>query len=184
MKRVTIITVLILSASLLIGQSLQDSKDFIYEKIGASPPLSNYSNRIFFSSNILRSDAENLAGRKLNEDEFKHLFIYIRDVYMDESMKGWAWSVAECVDIRGITKISATRVTSEFIYNKITVYMDNRYLSNRWSKSVASNQSKNEEMTKMEILISDDTNLANNIKRAIIKMGSYYGVSIKDGDSF
>jgi hypothetical protein len=36
----------------------------------------------------------------------------------------------------------------------------------------------------MEILISDDSNIANNVKRAVIKMGEFYGISIRDGDKF
>jgi hypothetical protein len=167
-----------------LGQNFQDLKDYISEKIKASSPLPNHANNIFFSNNILRSDAESLVGRKLSEDEFNYLFIYVRDVYFDESREKWAWAVAECLDIRGITKVTATRITGDDNYCKITLYMNGHHLSKVWSKSIAGNQPSHKDISKMEIMISDDINLANSIKRAIISMCEHYGISVSDGDKF
>lgn len=183
MKKIGSILGLLLFVSAIFGQTLQDSKDFISEKIGASNPLPNYDNNTFFSSDILREDAEMLVNRKVSDDEFEHLFIYMRDVYLDETRNKWAWTVAECLDIRGAIKVSATRVTAKDSYYNVTIYMNKDYLSKRYSKSSGANK-RHEDMTKMEILISDDFEVANNIKKAIIKMGQFYNVSIRDGDKF
>lgn len=187
MKKLKLVFGLLLLTIAIFGQTAQDAKDYISEKVGGSNPLPNYGNHVFFSDNILLSDAENLAGRKLSADEFKYLFIYMRDIFTDGSKRKWAFAVAESVDIRGITKVSTTRNTGDTRddnYCTITVYLDGNRLAKQYGHSSVDNQKKYESISKMEILISDDYNIATNIKLAIIKMGDIYGILIKDGDKF
>ncbi|MDO8369046.1 MAG: hypothetical protein Q7T20_19775 [Saprospiraceae bacterium] len=183
MKNFKLVLGLLLFTTAIFGQTVQDSKDYISEKVGGSNPLPNYANKIFFT-NILRPDAEMLVGRKLSDDEFNHLFIYARDVYVDDNRSKWAWTVAQSVDIRGITKVSATRTTGQQNFYTITVYLDENHLAKQYSESSFDKKPKYEYISKMEILISDDSNIANNVKRAVIKMGEFYGISIRDGDKF
>jgi len=184
MKNLKLVFGLLLLSTAAFGQTVQDSKDYITEKVGGSNPLPNYENHVFFSDDILLADAENLSGRKLSTDEFKYLFIYMRDIFTDGSKRKWGFAVAQSVDIRGITKVSATRNTGDRNYCTVTVYLDGTRLAKQYEHSSADNQKKYQSISKMEILISDDYNIATNIKRAIIKMGEFYGIIIKDGDKF
>jgi hypothetical protein len=183
MKKIQVTLSFLIFVSIAFSQSLQDSKDFISEKISASNPLSNYDNNVFFSENILRQDAENLVNKNLSDIEFEYIFIYMRDVYLDGTQNKLAWTVAECVDIRGIDKVSVTRVMGEQPFCNVTVYMDEGFLSRNYSR-VSGQEAEHGNIPKMQILISDNLSVANSIKRAIIKMGEHCNVAIRDADKF
>ncbi len=180
----TILTTLLLGVVLTtssFAQSTQDTKDFIREKIDANNPIPSYDNFVFFE-NILKGDASYFAGKELTDEEFKHLFIYGRECHNSENLSSGIWlTVAECIDARGITKVSTTRNTGEDNYYSIKVYLSGEYYAKEYGNTGVA---KWEYLPHMEILIGDNAEAANKIKKAIIHLGQVYGVTVKDGDIF
>jgi hypothetical protein len=165
------------------AQSAQDTKDFIREKIDANDPIPSYDNFVFFE-NILKPDADHLAGKKLTDEEFKHLFIYGRECHINDNRSSGIWlTVAECIDVRGITKVSTTRNTGKDNYYSIKVYLSGEYYAKKYYHGMGED-AKWEYLPHMEILIGDNAEAANKIKKAIIHLGQVYGITIKDGDLF
>jgi hypothetical protein len=163
--------------------SIQDSKDFIEEKVKSSAALPGYVNHVFFQ-NILRIDADTLANRRLSDDEFKYLFIYGYDYYFDEYKTKWGWSNAWAFDIRGITKVSTTRVAvGEYYYYQISIYLSGLYFANQHAKH-SGPSTTNKYVSKVDITIGDDAQLAIQIKKAIIRLSGLYGIKVRDGDQF
>ena len=186
MNMKSILSMLILAFVLItnsFSQSAQDTKDFIREKIEANNPIPSYDNYAIFE-NILKPDADYLAGKKLTNEEFNHLFIYGRECHMDDNPSSGVWlTVAECIDFRGITKVSTTRNTGKYNYYSIRVYISGNYHAKKYYH-VTGEEAKWEYLPYMEILIGDNAEAANKIKKAIIHLGESYGISIKDGDLF
>lgn len=179
----TILLFTIVMSQILVSycQTMKDTKDFIIEKIEANEPLSNYDYAVFFQ-NISRDDAEEFAGRKLTDDEFGNLFICAREVYLGKNMTGGvAWLAAYVIDIRGITKVSTSRYTGEpkSMY-LITVYLSDDYPVIHFVQT--SFKTEHKKILKMELSISDNSEIAQKIKRAIIHLGTLHGVSVRDGD--
>lgn len=183
MKRLLFfILVITFSSSIVYGQSLKDTKDFIIEKITANNPLPNYDNAVFFQ-NILKKDAYNLVGKKLSKKEFENLFVYGRDVYMNSSKRNAIISVAESIDLRGIEKVTTTRKTGDHTYFVITIYVSGDYLAKKYEWT-SLDETTISYLDKMKILIADNRNIVERIKKAIIHLGKLKGVSVKDGDVF
>jgi hypothetical protein len=187
MKNIKTVLILFLTLGILSfipnNQTAQDSKDFLKEKIAASNPIPSYNNFVYFND-ILKYDAEFFAGIKLTDEQFKHLFIYGRECHMNENRSSNIWmTTAEVIDIRGITKVSVTRVTSKHNVCEIKVYLSGGYLSKKYTKAMGQD-AKWESIPHMMILIGDNEDLANKIKKAIIHLGQFYGVQIKDGDLY
>jgi hypothetical protein len=165
------------------AQTAQDTKDFIRENIEANNPIPSYDNFVFFE-NILKPDADQLAGKKLSDDEFKYLFIYGRECHLGDDHSGGIWlTIAECVDIRGITKVSTVRNTGKDSYYSIKVYLSGEYYSKKYDRGLGED-AKWLYLSNMEILIGDNSDAALKIKKAIIHLGKVYGITIKDGDLF
>ena len=183
MKKVLTI---LLFGLILIGnsfaQSAQDTKDFIRENIDANE-LPSYDNFVFFE-NILKSDADYLAGKTLTKDEFEHLFICGRECHLNDNRSSGIWlTVAECIDIRDISKVSTTRNTGTDNYYSIKVYLSGKYYAKKYNHSMGQD-AKWEYLPHMEIFIGDNAEAASKIKKAIIHLGTVYGITIKDGDFF
>lgn len=179
---------LLLSVSLLVftvivfGQTSQDIKDFIIEKVDANDPIPSYDNAVFFQ-NILRHDVEKLAGKKLSDGEYQNIFIYGRDCYMDNNRNKWMFSVSQIIDLRGISKVSVTYNTGKQNFYAINVYKNPGYFATEYSNSTLNNP-KWEGIDKMSILIGDNKEAAIQIKKAIISLCLNQGIVVKDGDLF
>lgn len=163
----------------LYGQTKQETKDFIIEKVTVNSPLENYHSYIFFQ-NIFEKDANKLAGKALTKEEFNNIFIFAIDIYSD---KDNSESIAEVIDIRDITKVSTTRIVEKINYYIVTVYIGNKYYSKKYEYSSHSGD-EYRYLKKMEILISDNKETALKIKKAIIHLAKLYGANAKDGDFF
>lgn len=172
------------SYSITYAQSIEDTKDFIIEKVEANDPISAYDNTIFFNSNILWSDINKLAGKTLSESEFKHSFVYARDCYFDGSRTKWWLTVAQIIDVRDIIKVSTTRNVGEDNYYTITVYVGNKYYAKEFGLLVMNDEPEFKYLSKMEILISDNEEIAKKIKKAILHLANSSGAKAIDGDMF
>lgn len=182
-KHISVLVFLLALHNLSIGQTLQDTKDYVSEKIDAYDPIPNYDNFTFFQ-NIIPVDASELAGKKLSEEELKNLFIYGRECHTQDNKSSGVWlTVAEVIDMRGITKVSTTKFTNKYTYYSINVYLSGEYYAKKYSKT-ASGQPEHKSLDKMEILVNCSSEIAEKIKTAIIHLGKLSGATVKDGDIF
>lgn len=163
------------------AQSINDTKDFIREQIRSNSAISSYKNDVFFDNDILKSDAERVSNRTLTDDDLKNIFIYMYDVSFNTGAH--AYTVAHIIDIRDIVKVSTTKVTGENSYFKISVYIGNKYYAKEYENLKIKPASWNY-INKMEITISDNYEVAQKIKKAIIYLGKTQGISVTDGDLF
>ena len=183
MIRVAVLIVsLCLFSELLSAQSLEDTQDFLKEQIEGNPTLPNYKNTVLFSD-LRKIDAEHIAGRSLTQAEYENLFICGRDLYVDESLSKVFLSVIEIADIRGIKKISSTRsMQGGDVFYTVNVYFTDGYLSVKYEDGYGN--PKRTSTSKMTILLGNNEQAAEKIKRALIHLGKLKGVQIKDGDLF
>jgi hypothetical protein len=165
------------------AQSEKDTKDFIVENINSNPPKANYENFAFFRDNILEEHVKEFTQNTLFNTELDNLFIFAQDCHTGSDTSGNVWlSIAESIDIRGITKISTTRKTGKDNYYSINVYLSGNYFSKKYKYLM--NKAEYDSLLKMEILISDNSEIAKKLKKAIIHLGKLKGVTIADGDLF
>lgn len=178
-----LVLALLLTPITLLGQSAEDTKDFIREKIEANNPIPSYDNFAFFE-NILKPDADYFAGKTLSDEEFKYLFIYARECHFTDDHSSGVWlTVAESIDIRGITKVSTTKKTGEHSFYSIKVYLSGNYHAKSYSAPIRGEEEW-EYLPHMEILIGNNSEAAAKIKKGIIHLGKVYDITIKDGDLF
>ena len=163
------------------AQSINDTKDFIREQIRSNSAISSYKNEVFFENDILKPDAERISDRTLTNDDLKNIFIYMYDVYFNTDAH--AYTVAHIIDIRDIVKVSTTKVTEKNSYYKISVYIDNKYYAKEY-ENLKIKPASWKYINKMEITLSDNYEVAQKIKKAIIYLGKTQGISVKDGDLF
>jgi len=168
----------------IFAQTVQDTKEFIIEQVKSNPPLSNYVNYIFFKDNILKWDADKLAGKTLSTQEFENLFIYSREVYYREGMTGWLWSVAEIIDIRDMRKVSIQKSNGNNgeVFYSINIYLNDIYFNTSYYSD--KNKKENKYLDVMKIVIGNNYEASVKIKKAIIHLGKLYGVTVIDGDFF
>jgi hypothetical protein len=172
-----------LSSNLSFAQTEQDTKDFIVENINGNPPKANYENFGFFKDNILEQHVKVFTERALSYDELNNVFIFAQDCHTGSDTSGNVWlSVAETIDIRDISKISTTRKTGKDNYYSINVYLSGKYFSKKYEYLMK--KSTYGSLLKMEILISDNSDVANKLKKAFIHLGKLKGIKIVDGDLF
>lgn len=170
------------SIAICFGQTQADTEDYIIEQIQSNSPIPSYKNAIFFK-NILQSDAERIGGKKFSQDELSNLFIYLRDCYLDDNRTNWGWTVAQIIDIRDIYKVSTVKTTEKFSYYTITVYVRGNYYAKEY-ESLKTGKKDWKYLDKMQILISDNLDAAQKIKKAIIHLGELKNTTIKDGELF
>jgi|GEM_PF-5433748 len=180
-KYLVIVFCSLFSVQLTFCQTSQDLKDFISEKITANRPLANYDNGVFFQ-NIIKKDAEVIAGQTISDVEFQNEFIYAHDIFSDDR-KIWHINVSQIIDIRGITKVSTTFSSGDLKYYTITVYLSGRFLAKMYTSSRLG-QPEWKNIEKMEILISDNKEAALQIKKGIIHLCEINGIKVTDGDLF
>lgn len=185
MKKKIILTfgLLFLVKSSAFSQTLQDTKDFIIEKVTSNNPLSNHINYIFFQ-NILESGANKLAGKKLSKDEFDNIFIYSYEVYSGKHNENWMWSIAQVIDIRDVKKVSTTKTTGKYNFYTINVYIGNNFYSKNYNNNLMSDSPEYKYLDKMEIIVSDNKETVEKIKKAIIHLAKLKGANVIDGDLF
>jgi len=177
MKRLK--TILIVSLTLIIfspkisGQTLNETKDFISEKVKANPPASRYRNYIFWGNNIKEHVANKVAQKSLTKNELKYLFIYTYEVMV--------MRVDQYIDIRDIKKISTIRNTKgNYKSYVIKLYLHHNYSNNK--RTILPDEEKNEYLNNLKISVAQDKEIATKIKKAIIHLGKLHGISITDGD--
>lgn len=164
------------------AQTIADTKDFIVEQVKANPPLSNYKSTVFFEDDVLKSDAEKIAGKTLSNAEFDNIFIFIYDVFTN-SGDIYLFTKGFIIDIRDIIKVSTTKVTGKHDLYKISVYIGNRFYAKEYNDSDSGGATR-EYIDKMEISIANSSETAQKIKKAIIYLGKTHGIIVKDGDLF
>lgn len=168
------------------AQSVLDTKEFLEENIEGNDALDAYQNSFFYDGNILIGDANSLVNKRLTDSEFEHLIIYFRDMYFDGSRNRWWASKSEAVDVRGITKVSTTKKTDADYgsYYIVNVYTNSTYISIKSTDISPKGGLEYENISKMQILLSDDKNLALKIKKAILHLVKIAGGNATDGDLF
>lgn len=164
------------------AQTIQDTKDFIIEQVKANEPHVNYKTAIFFND-ILKSDAERISNKALSQQEFENIFIYMRDVFWNSNHDNVMFTIANIIDIRDIVKVSTTRNTGKSNYYNVSVYIGNNFYAKEYVDMKDKPEAWNY-LQKMEILIADNNDTAQKIKKAIILLGKLKGIAIKDGDLF
>ncbi|MCB5981818.1 hypothetical protein MWM28_06770 [Flavobacterium psychrophilum] len=182
MKKAIFILIFSCTIQFSIAQSGYDTKDFITEQISANPPMSNYKTAVFFDSNALKFDIERVSNRTLNENEFSNSFIFMYDIFNNLGTINLL-SKAHIIDIRDIIKVSTTKISDKVNYYNISVYIGHQFYSKEYSTSINNNQ-KWEYLDKMQIIIGDNYEASQKIKKAIIYLGKIQGITIKDGDLF
>ena len=139
---------------------------------------------MFFKENILKPDADRLAGKTLSYDEFENIIIYARDVFLN-GRSGWLWTVAETADIRDIDKVSIQKSDNKGKYAYfINIYLKGNYQKNLFDHIKTKSEPENNYLEKMRIIIGDDPQSAQKIKKAIIHLGEIQGITVRDGDLF
>lgn len=182
-KSIVPILIFCLSFTSFFAQSEQDTKDFIVENINSNPPKANYENFAFFKENILEQHIQEFTQGKLTNTEINYMFVFGQDCHTGNDTQGSVWlSVAETIDMRGITKISTTRRTGKDNYYSINIYLSNEYFAKKYKFMM--NKAEYESLLKMEILISDNSEIAIKLKKALIHLGKLKGIQIADGDLF
>ncbi len=184
-KLFTSIILLFISSISSYSQSLGDMKEFIVEYIDANPAISSYDNYAMFKDDILKLHIKTFTGREVSQEEYENCFIYGIEAYTGENKSGNIWmEEAQVIDIRGIKKISTTKVADKNRnFYKIKLFINNGYLSTKYQKTT-STEPKISSTSELEIYISDNSSAALKIKKAFIKMGELIGITITDGDFF
>ncbi|MFD0762715.1 hypothetical protein ACFQZW_11540 [Lutibacter aestuarii] len=184
MKKAIVILLMLISIN-NYSQDINDLKEYISEIIDSNDPTGSYDNYAMFDNDVLKIHAEGLIGRSITHLEFKNLFIYGFEFHNSLDKSGVIlFSQAEIIDIRGISKVSTTRVSDKNrYYFKISLYIKPNYLKVKYEESRSSG-SKNSNIDKLEILISDNEDASVKIKKAFLKLGEILGLKIKDGDYF
>jgi hypothetical protein len=182
MKKLIYLLIFLSSSLFSQAQSSNDTKDFISEQIKANSPMSNYKNGVFFENDILKFDAERISDRTLSDDDLKNIFIFMYDVFNNSGTNN-LFTVAHIIDIRDIVKVSTTKVSDKNSYYKISVYIGNKYYAKEY-ENLKIKPASWKYIDKMEILIGDNYEASQKIKKAIIYLGKIQGVTIKDGDLF
>ena len=161
------------------SQSDKDTKEFIVENYKQNVPTEIAPSYIFFSLNILKSNADGFANRDLSGLDFANIFIFASDIHIGSTIL----SFSETIDIRDITKVSTIKQSNgNFI---ISVYVGNNYPSIREViNSDKGEKKRKENIPAMKIQISDNEQAALKIKKAIIHLGKIRNIQIKDGDLF
>ncbi|WPZ08705.1 hypothetical protein [Roseivirga spongicola] len=169
---------ILLQAQLIHGQSIVDTKEFIVENFEQNTLKDFDNSAMFFSTNILKKDAETFANQTLSDDAFENILIWGYDVAGIVSM----WEV---IDIRDINKVSTVSAAGgQYV---ISIYVSNKFSSLRGTKNLNNpNQPVkfNENIDRMKIVIADNSEVADKIKKAIIHLGKTKGIQIKDGNLF
>jgi hypothetical protein len=185
-----IIILSLLSASMVFSisaQTIQDTKDFIKEQIEANFALPSYRNQIFFNTCLLKNDADNLSGITLSNDQFENIFISGRSCYTDDRCTNKWLQSAESTDIRDIKKITVTKQSLGQTYPLfgyyIRLYSGNNNKSTRYELAINSNP-RWFQIEKVEIIIADNPDAAQKLKKAFIYLGKLQGITIIDGDYF
>lgn len=178
-----LMSALLISTSFLNAQSMQDTKDYVKELVDNNTPLSNYQNALFFKENIVKSDADDIAGKNLSYEEYNNIIIYMREVFY-EGRKGWLWSVGETADLRDFDKIMIRKSQNKDKYAYyIVVYLKGKYHKKKYNH-VKGSPKEYKPLDKIEILIGDDYETAKKIKKALIHLGKLSGSEVRDGDLF
>lgn len=162
-------------------QSIEDTKDFLKENVSNNPPMNNYDNFVFFEEDILKQHANKLAGKELTDAEFHNVFIFGQDVYLNDR-SSFAFTIAQVIDIRDISKVTIIKSNAHTPHYVVSLYLRKVYHSTEYSKVLSKVEYEN--ISRMDIRISNDKNLADKIKRAIIHLSKLYGNNVKDGDLF
>jgi len=165
-----------------IAQSANDTKDFISEQISANPPMSNYKTAVFFDNNALKFDAERVSNRTMSENDFSNSFIFMYDIFNNLGTIN-ILTKAHIIDIRDIVKVSTIKISDKVNYYKISVYIGHQFYAKEYSTSI-NNDEKWDYIDKMQIVIGDNYEASQKIKKAIIYLGKIQGITIKDGDLF
>jgi len=174
--------------NLVTSQNLQDTKDYIIEKIETNPPLGNTSNNVWFKDNIKLEFLSGVLGIKATEDYLTDgLMIYCRTQYTSTAKSNFLFAIYYTFDIGSVSKISISPNTT---LKDVTAYNINLYLIEKpfavkfTEFMVGENEYHLDFGRKIDIIVGSDESLAKKIKSAIIHFGNLNNVTIKDGDVF
>lgn len=185
MRNISFLILFFAYTSLVSAQSKEDLQDYIIEQVQANQPHPSYTNGIFFEKNTLKYDADRIAGKTLTQLEFENIFIYMRDIFWNSNKNQIALTVGNVIDVRDIYKISTTRFSDKNTYYQINVYIRNNYYAKEYENLYEDSKPKTwKYLDKMQILVADNPEVAQKIKKAIILLAKTKGLSIIDGDLF
>ncbi|HKM93153.1 MAG TPA: hypothetical protein VJY41_05835 [Prolixibacteraceae bacterium] len=173
MKKILFLSIFLIFSIVSFAQSQQDYKDYLIENIEGNPALDNYKLYVFFNINILKEDAEYMAGRNLSSDQFSNLFIYGYEIYRTNKKSQLMGQAFKCIDMSGIKKVSTYQ--DNFQGKKfyvVKIYMNNGYLSTSGSPDV-----RIENKYEHEIKLNCKQVTAENIKKSILKLAKMNGAS-------
>lgn len=176
---------LILFSNISVGQSISDIKEYISLQIDAYPPIRSYDNYALFSDDIEKMHTKIFTAKNLSNDIFNNIFIYGIEAHRGEGLSGDIWlEEAQTIDLRGVAKISTIRYPDKNRYTyRIILYLKTGYLRTKYTHAF-SNEPEVTYLDKLQILISDDKEIAKKIKLAFIDLGKKMGIDIKDGDLY
>jgi hypothetical protein len=187
MKNIFIILVLFISfvnTSYSQMPSVEDTKGYVMRAVNGNPPLENYHTAMFFNNDILKTDAETYAGKKLTDDEFENIIMFGSDVYR-QGRTGWLWTHISTADIRDMHKIEIKKSgdgNGQHCCYIISVYFHGYYHKNFYEKSNSNPTPKNKYLDKMEIFIGNNYEEVVSIKKVLILLAHLKGKDVMDGD--
>lgn len=178
-KNLLVFTLLMFGFSLSYAQTVQDCHDFIRTNIESSPAFDNYINKIYFGQGLTKTDANKYTGKYLTDEEYKNLFVYSNQVYLDKRKIDMAFMVCRSFDLRGIRKVSTVKTNSNNVdYYYVIVTLANNYKGYKYSTT-----GPIEEISELKIGVRTDDVTANKIKKAIIALSKLSGnTNVVDGD--
>jgi|GEM_PF-4854559 len=188
----TFFTILIIfglfSCNSVSSQSLQDTKDYINEKIEANPPLGNIVNKVWFKDDINLEFLSYVLGIQATEDYLSDdLIIFCRTQYSGSNRSKFLFANYFTFHIGDISKVSIspnTTIKDATAYN-INLYLVEKPLAVKFVEySIGDNEYHLDFGRKIDIIIGGDESLAKKLKSAFIHFGSLYKITIKDGDVF
>jgi len=163
------------------AQTIEETREYLVERITANPPSSNYKNYVFMKGHVIKIDASNLVNESLSEDKFENILIVARELY--DRGGNLAFTVFESIDIAGAEKISLIKRTDGGGYYEISIKRKYGYLcKEKYTDVLGKREFK--DLDKMTILIGNDYESAAKIKKAIIHFAKLRGVELKDVDLF
>jgi len=182
MKKILLLSLLIILSVKNYSQSKQDCKDFIKTNIESNSPLNNDIIYIYYGQEISKDDAEKFTGKNLSQNEYYNLLIINENIYTDEYKTKLYFQAFRICDLSGVSKVSINKKTSSkgVDYFEIHIYINTGYICTQY---YIPELNKPENRKEISVGVKVDENTAKKIKKAIIALAKLYGSnSVIDGD--
>jgi len=165
------------------GQTFNETKGYLFDKIRANNPLPNEKNEVYYDVTITKEDAGKIANRRITVDEFPYLLICGYTNY-SAGTEDWIFAVYNTFDLRDMVSLRLDRKVGKYNFYVLTITLAGRYPSNRQSFNRYITDIDNKKISEFIIGLSDDKESAEKIKKAFLHIGELVGNIPLDKDIF